>query len=49
MTAADLLSNNPNPSEHEIREALEGNFCRCTGYHNIVRSIQYAADKMQTA
>ena len=40
MTAADLLSNNPSPSEHEIREALEGNFCRCTGYHNIVKSIQ---------
>ena len=49
MTATDLLSNNPNPSEHEIREALEGNYCRCTGYHNIVRSIQYAAEKMQTA
>lgn len=46
MTAADLLSNNPNPSEHEIREALEGNFCRCTGYHNIVRSIQHAAKQM---
>jgi len=46
MTAADLLQNNPNPSEHEIREALEGNFCRCTGYHNIVRSIQHAAQKM---
>ncbi|MEL6719248.1 MAG: (2Fe-2S)-binding protein [Bacteroidota bacterium] len=48
MTAADLLSNNSNPTEHEIREALEGNFCRCTGYHNIVRSIQHAAKKMQT-
>lgn len=46
MTAADLLTNNASPSEHEIREALEGNFCRCTGYHNIVRSIQYAAEKM---
>jgi len=46
MTAADLLKNNPSPSEHEIREALEGNFCRCTGYHNIVKSIQYAANKM---
>lgn len=46
MTAADLLSRNSNPSEQEIREALEGNFCRCTGYHNIVRSIQYAAKKM---
>lgn len=47
MTAVDLLKRNPNPSEHEIREALEGNFCRCTGYHNIVKSIQYAAGKMQ--
>jgi len=46
MTAVDMLKNNPNPSEHEIREGLEGNFCRCTGYHNIVKSIQYAADKM---
>ena len=46
MTAADLLSKNSNPSETEIREALEGNFCRCTGYHNIVRSIKYAAEKM---
>ena len=46
MTAIDLLQHNPNPSEHEIREALEGNFCRCTGYHNIVKSIQYAANKM---
>ena len=46
MTAADLLSHNANPSEQEIREALEGNFCRCTGYHNIVRSIQYAAKKI---
>ena len=46
MTAVDILQRNPNPSEHEIREGLEGNFCRCTGYHNIVKSIQYAADKM---
>ena len=46
MTATDLLKRNPDPSEHEIREALEGNFCRCTGYHNIVKSIQYAAKKM---
>ncbi len=49
MMASDLLANNPDPSEHEIREALEGNFCRCTGYHNIVKSIQHAAKKMQTA
>jgi carbon-monoxide dehydrogenase small subunit len=46
MTARDLLVRNPNPSEKEIREALEGNFCRCTGYHNIVKAIQYAAEKM---
>ena len=49
MTAADLLKSNSNPSEQEIREALEGNFCRCTGYHNIVKSIQYAAKKMQNS
>ncbi len=46
MTAADLLKNNPKPSEGEIRHSLEGNICRCTGYHNIVKSIQYAAKKM---
>ena len=46
MTAADLLQNNRKPSEEEIRTALEGNFCRCTGYHNIVKSVQYAAEKM---
>lgn len=45
MCAADLLSHNPNPSEQEIREGLEGNICRCTGYHNIVRAVQYAAQK----
>ncbi len=49
MAATDLLKRNPSPSEHEIREALEGNFCRCTGYHNIVKSIQYAAGKMNGA
>jgi carbon-monoxide dehydrogenase small subunit len=43
MSAADLLKNNPNPTEAEIREYLEGNLCRCTGYHNIVKSIQAAA------
>ncbi len=47
MTAADLLQNNPAPTEEEIRAALEGNFCRCTGYHNIVKSVQYAAEKMK--
>ena len=47
MTAADLLQHNSKPSEEEIRAALEGNYCRCTGYHNIVKSVQYAADKMK--
>lgn len=47
MTAADILKNNPNPSEEEIRHGLEGNFCRCTGYHNIVKSIQHAAETMK--
>lgn len=46
MAALDLLKNNPDPTEAEIRHALEGNYCRCTGYHNIVKSIQYAAKKM---
>lgn len=46
MTAADLLARIPNPSEQEIREGIEGNMCRCTGYHNIVRAIQYAAKEM---
>ncbi len=46
MTAADILKNNSNPTEEEIRHGLEGNFCRCTGYHNIVKSIQHAAEKM---
>lgn len=47
MTADAFLKENPNPTEAEIRHALEGNFCRCTGYHNIVKSIQYAAEKMK--
>lgn len=46
MTAADILKNNPNPTEEEIRHGLEGNFCRCTGYHNIVKSIRHAAEKV---
>lgn len=46
MASLDLLKRNPDPSESEIRHALEGNYCRCTGYHNIVKSIQYAAKKM---
>ncbi|MEM9585302.1 MAG: (2Fe-2S)-binding protein [Pseudomonadota bacterium] len=43
MSAAALLKDNPSPSEHEIREYLEGNICRCTGYHNIVKAIMAAA------
>jgi aerobic carbon-monoxide dehydrogenase small subunit len=46
MTAVELLQRNPNPSEAEIRHAIEGNLCRCTGYHNIVKSIQNAAKKL---
>ena len=46
MSAADLLQKNGNPTEGEIREWLEGNICRCTGYHNIVKSIQAAAAVM---
>jgi carbon-monoxide dehydrogenase small subunit len=49
MAAADLLKNNPNPSDDEIRHGLEGNLCRCTGYENIVRAVRYAADKMSAA
>ncbi len=46
MTAYYLLQTNPNPSEEEIRHGLEGNICRCTGYHNIVRAVQEAAQRM---
>ncbi len=49
MTSVDLLQRHPNPTEMEIREALEGNFCRCTGYHNIVKAIQYGAEKLSAA
>jgi carbon-monoxide dehydrogenase small subunit len=45
MAAADLLQRNPNPSEEEIRHGLEGNLCRCTGYHNIVEAVKSAAGK----
>ncbi len=45
LTAWQLLDRNPNPNEDEIRHSLEGNFCRCTGYHNIVKSIQWAAEQ----
>ena len=43
MTSWQLLERNPNPSDEEIRHALEGNFCRCTGYDNIVKAVQWAA------
>ncbi len=49
MTAAALIAANPNPSELQIREAISGNLCRCTGYVNIVKSIQYAARKTREA
>lgn len=47
MTAADILKNFPDATEEEIRHGLEGNFCRCTGYHNIVKSIQQAAETLK--
>jgi carbon-monoxide dehydrogenase small subunit len=49
MRAYRLLQENPNPSEAEIRLGISGNLCRCTGYQNIVKAIQYAADKMRGA
>jgi carbon-monoxide dehydrogenase small subunit len=49
MTGVALLKRNPNPSEEEIRHALEGNICRCTGYQNIVKAIQWAAEHMRGA
>jgi carbon-monoxide dehydrogenase small subunit len=47
MTAVALLAENPNPTEEQIRRAISGNLCRCTGYVNIVKSVQYAARKMR--
>ena len=49
MTSLALLQRNPHPSEHEIRVGISGNLCRCTGYVNIVKAVQYAAEKMQAA
>jgi carbon-monoxide dehydrogenase small subunit len=49
MAAADLLRDNPNPTEQEVREGLEGNLCRCTGYQNIVRAVMQAAAASQGA
>lgn len=46
MASIDLLKENPSPSETEIREGIEGNLCRCTGYQNIVKAIRYAAAKL---
>jgi carbon-monoxide dehydrogenase small subunit len=47
MSATDLLRRNPNPTEDEVRHGLEGNLCRCTGYHNIVRAVLQAAEVMR--
>lgn len=47
MAAVDLLAENPDPSDEEIREGLEGNLCRCTGYQNIVRAVREAAGEMR--
>jgi carbon-monoxide dehydrogenase small subunit len=47
MCAADLLARDPDPDEAEVRHAIEGNYCRCTGYHNIVRSVMAAAETMR--
>jgi carbon-monoxide dehydrogenase small subunit len=47
MRSVELLENNPNPTEDDIRWGISGNLCRCTGYNNIVKSIQWASAKMQ--
>lgn len=47
MTSVALLEDNNHPSENEIRHGIEGNLCRCTGYHNIVRAVEYAGAKMR--
>jgi len=49
MSALDIVKNNPSPTEQEVREALEGNLCRCTGYTNIVRSIIAGAKEMEAS
>jgi carbon-monoxide dehydrogenase small subunit len=48
MAAADLLDHEPNPTEDQVRHALEGNLCRCTGYHNIVKAVLSAAETRRT-
>ena len=47
MSAVDLVQRNPNPSEEDVRHWLEGNICRCTGYHNIVKAVRSAAETMR--
>ena len=47
MASADLLARNPDPTEHDVRDALAGNLCRCTGYQNIVKAVQAAAAEMR--
>jgi len=49
MRSVELLTDNPNPTEEEIRWGISGNLCRCTGYNNIVKAIQYAAVKLREA
>src|SRR5262245_12210366 len=46
LASCEVLRQNPNPSEEEIRKGLKGNLCRCTGYHNIVKSVQHAAPQL---
>jgi len=48
MSAIDLVKDNPNPTEDQIREQLDGNLCRCTGYHNIVKAIKAASQTMRS-
>ncbi|WP_323793581.1 (2Fe-2S)-binding protein [Nocardioides sp.] len=48
MQSVDLLKNNPKPTETEIRVGLEGNLCRCTGYHNIVKAVQHASGQVSS-
>src|SRR5439155_3480051 len=49
LTGVAFLASNPNPTEQEIRVGISGNLCRCTGYVNIVKAIQYAAEKMRAS